>query len=248
MDTTLRAADLRLRRRHPRRSPAQGDHPRRVVDHRVLLPDKLDTPGRASTAGRRRHDARLGRHHRDGRDHQHGLGGQEPDPLLQARVVRQVHAVPRRRRLALQDPRQDRARRRRAARRRPAAERVRQHRRQDAVPVRRRRDRAGAQHHPALPRTSTRPTSRRARRPCRATSARPNPSARTNEKSPCRRISPDLVFQLVLIHRRLLRAADLGGGARLLRAQDLRPSRSSASGPYRVGRSGSSSRSPTSSS
>ena len=34
-------ADLRLRGRHPRRSEAQGDHPRRLLDARVL-PDELD--------------------------------------------------------------------------------------------------------------------------------------------------------------------------------------------------------------
>ena len=78
----------------------------------VLLPDKLDTQASFDALVAGRLDARLGGHDRDGRDHQHGLGREEPDPLLQARVVRQVHAVPRGRRLALQDPRQDRARRR----------------------------------------------------------------------------------------------------------------------------------------
>ena len=40
----------------------------------------------------------------------HGVGGAQPPLLLQARVVRQVHAVPRGWRLALQDPHPDRER------------------------------------------------------------------------------------------------------------------------------------------
>ena len=117
----------------------------------VLLPDKLDT--QASFDALVAAGSMLGSAAIIVMDETTDMvwAAQEPDPLLQARVVRQVHAVPRRRRLALQDPRQDRARRRRDARHRPAAERVQQHRRQDAVPVRRRRDRAGRQHHPALP-------------------------------------------------------------------------------------------------
>ena len=70
----------------------------------VLLPDQIDMPASFDGVAEGRLDARLGRHHRDGRDHLHGLGGEEPAALLQARVVRQVHAVPRRRRLAVQDP------------------------------------------------------------------------------------------------------------------------------------------------
>ena len=78
----------------------------------VLLPAR----DRHSRQLRRRRQGRLaprlGRHHRHGRDDVHGVGGGEPAALLQARVVRQVHAVPRRRRLAAPHSRQDRARRR----------------------------------------------------------------------------------------------------------------------------------------
>ena len=66
----------------------------------ILLPDQLDMPGQLRRRAEGRIDARLGRHHRHGRDDLHGVGGAEPAALLQARVVRQVHAVPRRRRLA----------------------------------------------------------------------------------------------------------------------------------------------------
>ena len=56
--------------------------------------------------GLRRHrqgrlDARLGRGHRDGRDALHGRGAAAPVVLLHARVLRPVHAVPRRHRLAV---------------------------------------------------------------------------------------------------------------------------------------------------
>ena len=54
----------------------------------------------------------LGRAHRDGRHGLHGVAGDEPAALLPPRVVRQVHAVPRRRRLALQAAAAHRARRR----------------------------------------------------------------------------------------------------------------------------------------
>ena len=118
----------------------------------ILLPDQLDIPASFDAVVEGGLDARLGRHHRHGRDDVHGVGGDEPDALLQARVVRQVHAVPRRRRLAPQDPHADRERRRGDARHRPARQRVEQHRRQDAVRLRRRRGDAGADDAEALPR------------------------------------------------------------------------------------------------
>ena len=102
----------------------------------ILLPHQLDVAGQLRRCGEGRIDARLGRDHRDGRDHLHGLGGAQPALFLQARVVRQVHAVPRRRRLAAQDPDPDRERGRGDARHRPAGQRRQQHRRQDAVRVR----------------------------------------------------------------------------------------------------------------
>ena len=87
----------------------------------ILLPRSARRARQLRRRGQGRIDARLGRHHRDGRDHLHGLGGAQPALFLQARVVRQVHAVPRRRRLAAQDPDPDRERGRGDARHRPAA-------------------------------------------------------------------------------------------------------------------------------
>ena len=74
----------------------------------------------------------------------HGLAGDEPAALLPSRVVRQVHAVPRGRRLALQAADARRARRGADEGHRPALRRRQQHRRQDAVRVRRRGGDAGA--------------------------------------------------------------------------------------------------------
>ena len=121
MKTTLRELiyDDEVRRRHPRRPQAEGGDPRRLVGA-----DPARSPARRRRVVRRRGegriDAGLGGHHRHGRDHLHGLGGEEPAVFLQARVVRQVHAVPRRRRLAAQDPDPDRERRRGDARHRSA--------------------------------------------------------------------------------------------------------------------------------
>ncbi len=56
--------------------------------------------GRLRRRGRGRHDARLGRRHRHGRDAStSSRRAAEPGPLLRPRVVRPVHAVPRRLRL-----------------------------------------------------------------------------------------------------------------------------------------------------
>ena len=79
--------------------------------------------------GQGRIDAGLGGHHRHGRDHLYGVGGAQPALLLQARVVRQVHTMPRRRRLAAQDPDPDRERGRGDARHRSAGQHREQHRR-----------------------------------------------------------------------------------------------------------------------
>ena len=70
----------------------------------ILLPDQLDIAGQLRRRAEGRVAARLGRHHRARRHHLHGVAGGEPAALLPPRVVRQVHAVPRRHRLAVQDP------------------------------------------------------------------------------------------------------------------------------------------------
>ena len=96
-------ADLRVRGRDPRRPPAQGHHPGWFVD----AGDPSRSTGRAGEFRRPREgrlDARVGGHHRDGRHDVHGVARGEPAALLQARVVRKVHAVPRGHRLAAEDP------------------------------------------------------------------------------------------------------------------------------------------------
>ncbi len=112
----------------------------------ILLPDQLDIPasfdsvqkagsllGSAGIIGTRRHDV-------------HGLARRESVALLSPRVLRQVHAVPRRHGLAVEDPAPARAGRGRHDRHRPARERGQQHRGEDALRVRRRRRHAGADH------------------------------------------------------------------------------------------------------
>ena len=95
MRTTLKELIFDHGRRNPRRPSAQGGHPRRIVGA-----DSAARSARHSRQLRRcgqgRIAARLGRHHRHGRDDLHGVGGAESAAFLQARVVRQVHAVPRR--------------------------------------------------------------------------------------------------------------------------------------------------------
>ena len=97
-------ADRRPRRRRARRPHAQGGHSRRFVGA-----DPAARSARHAGELRRRAEgriaARLGRHHRARRHDLHGLARREPAALLPSRVVRQVHAVPRRHRLAAQDPR-----------------------------------------------------------------------------------------------------------------------------------------------
>ena len=112
MHTTLRELIYGLRRRHARRPEAQGDHPRRIV-------------GADPAAGPARHAGRASTRWPKAGSLLGSAGiivmddttcmvwaGEEPAALLPARVVRQVHAVPRRRRLALQAPAAHRARRR----------------------------------------------------------------------------------------------------------------------------------------
>ena len=93
-------ADRRLRRRRPRGPHAQGGDSRRIVGadpdarsarHRRPASTRVQKAGSLlGSAG----DRRARRHHL------HGLAGREPAALLPPRVVRQVHAVPRRHRLA----------------------------------------------------------------------------------------------------------------------------------------------------
>ncbi len=129
-------SDRGHRRRHPERAQAEGRHGRRLVVPR-------------HDAGRARHEARRrlarpeGALHRLRRDH----GDRRPGvhrpvrasrrAVLHARVVRQVHAVPRRHALARADPARRRGRNRDGERPRGPARRLRPHHRQ--VPVRARR-------------------------------------------------------------------------------------------------------------
>ena len=87
--------DLRrqVRRRHARWTGPEVRHPRRLLGARAAARSDRH-PGELRRHRRRRVAPRIGRHHRDGRHDVHGVGGREPAALLQARVVRQVHAVP----------------------------------------------------------------------------------------------------------------------------------------------------------
>ena len=112
-------ADRRARRRRARGPDAEGRDPGRLLG--------ADSPARSARyAGQLRRRAesrvapRLGWPHRARRHDVHGVAGREPAALLPSRVVRQVHAVPRRHGLAAQDPVENRAGRRRDARSRPA--------------------------------------------------------------------------------------------------------------------------------
>ena len=102
----------------------------------VLRPDEIDV--QASFDALMKAGSMLGSagSDRDGRHDMHGVGVPQPAALLSPRVVRQVHAVPRGRRLAVQAAVEGRDGRRPPERPRPADERGEQHRRQDALPVR----------------------------------------------------------------------------------------------------------------
>ena len=67
----------------------------------LLLDEHLDTPGQLRRRAEGGVAARLGRPDRARRDGVHGVAGDEPAALLPPRVVRQVHAVPRGRQLAV---------------------------------------------------------------------------------------------------------------------------------------------------
>ena len=139
------------RRGRSRVPDAQGRHPRRIV-RADAPPRSARHPGELRRCAAGRVPARIGGADRARRHDMHGVAGREPPALLPPRVVRQVHAVPRRHRLAVQDPRQDRTWRGRDARSRSAVQHFRQHRRQDALRVRRCGRHARAHHAKALPR------------------------------------------------------------------------------------------------
>src|SRR5581483_9136199 len=143
-------ADRRLCRRRARRAHAEGGDSGRIVG---ADPDARSARHagvvrrhpEGGVAPRVRGDCRPRRHH------VHGVARAEPAALLPPRIVRQVHALPRGDRLAAQDPAEDRRRPRRDARSRSAVEHLGQHRRQDAVRLRRRRGDAGRHHAEAFP-------------------------------------------------------------------------------------------------
>src|SRR5437763_927270 len=129
---------------------AKGRHPGRIVS----ADPAARSAGHAGELRRRsesRLAPRLGRDHRSRRHDVHGVARGEPVALLPSRVVREVHPLPRGHRLAPQDPAQDRARRRTDARSRSAVEHLGEHRRQDALRLRRRRGDAGRDDAEALP-------------------------------------------------------------------------------------------------
>ncbi len=67
----------------------------------LLLDEHLDSPASFDGVAKAGSHARLGRPDRARRDGVHGVAGDEPAALLPPRVVRQVHAVPRGRQLAV---------------------------------------------------------------------------------------------------------------------------------------------------
>ena len=108
-------ADLRPRRRDRRRPRAEGRDPGRLVGAGAhARPDRR--PARLRLARRARHVLRRRVADRRRRPLLHGAARAALDEVLHARVVRQVHAVPRGNALDGADPREDRARRRRARR------------------------------------------------------------------------------------------------------------------------------------
>ena len=94
-------ADLRpgVRRRHARRRASCAPWSRAARRRRCCTPTEIDVRDGLRQRGQGRLDAGLGRHDRDGRQRLHGLDGAAPDLLLQARVLRQVLALPRGHRL-----------------------------------------------------------------------------------------------------------------------------------------------------
>ena len=92
--------DQRARRRHRRRPRAEGRDPRRLVDGDPHRRRGERGHARLRLARRRRHRDRLGRGDRDRRPLLHGAARRSRLAVLRARVVRQVHAVPRRHEVA----------------------------------------------------------------------------------------------------------------------------------------------------
>ena len=89
----------------------------------ALSPDQIDVPLDYDSLGAARHVLRRRVADRRRRPLLHGAARAALDEVLHARVVRQVHAVPRGDALDGADPREDRGRRRRARRPRPARRR-----------------------------------------------------------------------------------------------------------------------------
>ena len=105
---TLRAAD-RPRRRHPRRPRAEVLDARAAPRTPILTAEHLDVPLDFEARRRGRLDARHPGAADLRRDHLRGARGAALDRVLQARVLRQVHAVPRGHLVAGADPGQPRA-------------------------------------------------------------------------------------------------------------------------------------------
>ena len=111
-------ADLRARPRRRRRTRPEGDHPRRLVGAGLHAgPDRR--PARLRRRPGRRLVPRLGGDHRRGRPRLHGAARAAGGEVLHARVMRQVHALPRGDALARPAARADRGRRGHAVRPRP---------------------------------------------------------------------------------------------------------------------------------
>ena len=129
-------ADLRARPRRRRRARPEGDHPRRLVRPGLhARPDRR--PARLRRRAGRRLVPRLGGDHRRRRTRLHGAARPAGGEVLHARVLRQVHALPRGDALARPAARADRGRRRDAVRPRPRARRLRPDPRQVALRARR---------------------------------------------------------------------------------------------------------------
>ncbi len=109
-------ADLRLRRRDRRRARAEGRDPGRIVRAGALArPDRR--AARLRLAGRARHVLRGRLADRRRRPLLHGAARPAVDEVLHARVVREVHALPRGHALDGADPREARGRPRARTRR-----------------------------------------------------------------------------------------------------------------------------------
>ncbi|VXC19864.1 hypothetical protein NOCARDAX2BIS_470018 [Nocardioides sp. AX2bis] len=151
----------RPRRRHPRGPRAEVLDPRRLQH---ADPDRRAPRRPAGLRGRRRCRVDAGHPGAAGlrRDHLRAAGGAALDRVLQARVLRQVHPVPRGHLVAGADPRPARGRSGLPRGPRPAARPVRQHPGPLVLRARRRGDQPHLQLDPALPRRVPRPP--RARR------------------------------------------------------------------------------------